>query len=68
MMKGNMWQLHMKILKAFCQGKKLCENIFSTIQHTFFFVWKGVPVVAQWITNSTSIHEDLGQPWPCSMG
>ena len=29
----------------------------------------GVPSVAQWLTNLTSILEDVGlDPWPCSVG
>ena len=29
----------------------------------------GVPVVAQWLTNPTSIHEDAGfNPWSRSVG
>ena len=27
---------------------------------------EGVPIVAHWVKNPTSIHEDVGfDPWPC---
>ena len=36
--------------------------------HAFEINNMGVPIVAQWLINPTSIHEDEGSdPWPCSV-
>ena len=42
---------------------KLCLQIAQSPSHEAFhqeYNHLGVPVVAQWLTNLTSIHEDLG--------
>ena len=67
---------HMKasaLLMTFISGLEwlgsLCENSLSYILCAFLHVynllwfknmWSGIPVVAQWVTNSTRNHEDAG--------
>ena len=56
----------MKGLQRAGQGKQCPPNILSVLQRLVqglerkYFRFFGVPVVVQWLTKLTSIHEDVG--------
>jgi len=58
MVKGKLnWESGVLDLKTISSAKKLCDLVLipSTLKQ-----WAGVPVMAQQLTNQTSIHEEAG--------
>ena len=48
-----MWKLNNIFLKTNKSKMKLKGKLENTLRH-------GVPIMAQWLTNPTRIHEDVG--------
>ena len=50
-------------IKLDCDDHCTTINVVNSLSNKKILkkrTWQGVPVVAQWLTNPTSIHEDVG--------
>lgn len=62
------WKLNNILLKNPLTKEEIKKEIRKYIALNKNTTHHGIPVVTQWLTNTTSIHEDVVNPWPGSLG